>query len=233
MAVVLPSQVVDVARPDQRPPHLARDLHDPLVGLILRRHAVLLDLEVHVVGTECLHQLIGVGPGLALPSLEQVLAETRLKAPRQHDDALGMRGHLGHVDGRLAALITLEEAVRAQLDQIAVAGRSGGEQRQVKPVKPSRCPAHVIVDHVHFAAEDRLDVVPPRRREQLDGPVHHAVVGQRDRRLLERRGSRDQRVDVARAVEQRVLGVDMQVDAGRRRQIKRSGIRGTGVRARP
>jgi hypothetical protein len=41
------------------------------------------------------------------------------------------------------------------------------------------------------------------------------MVGERDRGLLELRGAFDQRVDLARAVKQRVLGMDVQVDAGR------------------
>ena len=44
----------------------------------------------------------------------------------QRDDTVGMIRDLREVDRRLAALVALEEAGRAQLDQIAVAGRGGG-----------------------------------------------------------------------------------------------------------
>ena len=46
----------------------------------------------------------------------------------------------------------------------------------------------------------------------LDRAVHHAVVGEAERRLPERRRALGERVDPARAVEQRVLGVDVEVD---------------------
>ena len=51
---------------------------------------------------------------------------------------------------------------------------------------------------------------------ELDRAVHDAVVGQAERRLVERRRALGELVDLARAVEQRVLGVDVEVGAGRR-----------------
>ena len=50
---------------------------------------------------------------------------------------------------------------------------------------------------------------------ELDGAVHDAVVGQADGRLIEGGGALGELADVARAVEQRVLGVDVQVRDGR------------------
>ena len=50
---------------------------------------------------------------------------------------------------------------------------------------------------------------------ELDRAVHHAVVGQPDGRLVVGRGALGELVDVARAVEQRVLGVDVEVRDGR------------------
>ena len=72
----------------------------------------------------------------------------------------------------------------------------------------------MVVDEVDLAADDRLDAVLRARLVQLDGAVHHAVVGQRQGRLVERRGALRERVDLARAVEQRVLGVNVQMGAG-------------------
>ena len=50
VVVVLAAQVVDVGRAHQRPPDLAGHAHDALVGLVLVGDAVLLHLEVDVVG---------------------------------------------------------------------------------------------------------------------------------------------------------------------------------------
>ena len=73
-----------------------------------------------------------------------------------------------------------------------------------------------VVDEVRLEAEDRLDVVLLAGLEQLDRAVHHAVVGEAERRLAELGRAGGELVDLARAVEQRVLGVDVQVGAGGR-----------------
>ena len=61
VVVVLAAQVVDVAGADQAPADLAGDPDDPLVALVLRREAVLLHLEVDVLGAEHAQQIVGVG----------------------------------------------------------------------------------------------------------------------------------------------------------------------------
>ena len=49
---------------------------------------------------------------------------------------------------------------------------------------------------------------------ELDRAVHHAVIGEPEGRLLELRGALGERLDLARAVEQGVLGVHVQMGAG-------------------
>ena len=202
--------------PDQRPPELARDLDDPLVGLVLGGEAVLLDLEVHVVGAERLDQLVGVRPRLRRPGRRAGAGRSATAgSPVSTITPSAWAAICGEIDRRLAALIALEEAGRAQLDQVAVAGRRGRQQRQVEAVEPARRAPLVVVDDIRLAPEDRLDAVLAGGGEQLDRAVHHAVVGEADRRLIERRGPLDQGLDLARPVEQRILGVDVQMRAGR------------------
>jgi hypothetical protein len=50
----------------------------------------------------------------------------------------------------------------------------------------------------------------------LHGAVHDAVVRQAERRHVELRGAGGEAIDLAGAVEQRVLAVNVQVDGGRR-----------------
>src|SRR5207237_2014322 len=102
------------------------------------------------------------------------------------DHAFSVAGDLLQVDRWLAALIALEEPARGELDEVAVAGRGGGQERQVEAVEAARSPARVVLDDVDLAAEDRLDPVLATRREKLDGAVHHAVVCQSQCRLLVR-----------------------------------------------
>ena len=146
---------------------------------------------------------------------DQVLAEPRLQAAGQRDQPVAVLGQLCHVHRGLAALVALQEAPRGQLDQVAVAGGVGGQQREVEALQPARRPALVVIDDVDLAADDRLDAMLAAGREQLDRPVHHAMVGEAQSRLIELGGPRGERVDLARPVQQRVLGVDVEVGADR------------------
>ena len=72
----------------------------------------------------------------------------------------------------------------------------------------------VVIDDVHLAALDRLDPVLAAGLVELHRAVHDAVIGQRQRRLTERRRALGQALDPGRPVQQRVLGVDVKVGAG-------------------
>ena len=112
------------------------------------------------------------------------------------------------VDARLV-VVALEVAERAELHEVRVARRVGGEEREVRV--PLRLhPA--VVDDVHLAPEDRLDPLRARRLVQVDRARHRPVVGQRDGGHLEPRRLLRERGDPAGPVENRVLRVDVQVD---------------------
>src|SRR5947209_7683991 len=215
MVVVVAPQIVHVAGSNDRPPELTRDPDDSLVGSFLFGKSILLNLEVDVLGAERLHELVGMRARFGRTSVEQVLTKPRLKAATECDHAVGVRGNLLEIDRRLAALISLEEPGRGQLDEVAIAGRRGRQQGEMEAVQATGRPARVILDDVHLAAQNRLDPVLLAGGEQLDRAVHHAVIGERQRRLFEGGGARGELVDLARPVEQRVLGMDVEVDAGR------------------
>ncbi len=124
--------------------------------------------------------------------------------------------------GGLAPLVPLQKAGRGQLDQVAVAGRIGRQQGQMEAVHPARAAARVVVDQVDLTADDRLDVVLETGGVELHGAVHHAVIGQRQGGLPERRRPLRESFDLAGPVEQRVLGVDVEMGAGRGHQSRRS-----------
>jgi hypothetical protein len=84
----------------------------------------------------------------------------------------------------------------------------------MEPIETTRGTAGVIIDHVCLAPEDRLDAVVAAGREQLHGAVHDAVIGKPERRLIERGRTRRELLDLARPVQKRVLGVDVEVRAG-------------------
>ena len=109
----------------------------------------------------------------------------------------------------------LEEAGARQLREVAEALVVAGQQREVVALDPPLAD-RAVVHEVGLEADDRLDAVLPARLVVLDRPVHHTVVRQPERGLPELGRAGGQLVDLARAVEQRVLGVDVEVGAGGR-----------------
>ena len=213
MVVVLAAQVVHVCRAHERAADLLRDAHDALVGPVLGGQAIVLDLEEDALGAEDLEELVGVGARLRRPPVDEALAEARGQAAREGDDPVGVAGQQLQVHRRLAAVQALEEPGAGELDEVAVARVGLGQQREVVALLARRGVV-AVVDQVDLAALDRLDPVLRAGLDQLDGAVHHAVVGQAQGGLAEGGGALRQRVDGARPVEQGVLRVDVQMGAG-------------------
>ena len=123
-------------------------------------------------------------------------------------------------------VVALEEGQAGQLDQVAVAGVALGQQGEVvvelaaalgvatgvvHPAPAGRALRAVVVGHVGLGAEHRRDPLGLAGPVEVEDPVHVAVVGDADGRLAVGRGRRDQVLDPRRAVEHRVLGVDVEV----------------------
>src|SRR6202044_1504297 len=111
-----------------------------------------------------LTQIVGVGARVLEAVFAETLAEARGQTAREGDDPLGVRGDPLEVDGRLAALQPLQEARRGELDQVAVTGVAGGQQRQVVALDlrartPSGHRRGGAIGQVYLAADDRLDPV--------------------------------------------------------------------------
>ena len=185
----------------------------PSVCPLLLVDPVLLDLEVDLLGAEGLDQVVDVGAGVVAPLLDQAAAEARLQAPGEDDHSLGVPGEQLHVDVGLAAREALEEAGRGQLDQVGEAGVALGQQRQVVALVADLLPDRLaVLDEVGLEADDRLDPMLVAGLVEVDRAVHHPVVGEPEGRLPELRGPLRHRVDLAGAVEQRVLAVGVEMD---------------------
>jgi len=138
-----------------------------------------------------------------------------LQATRERDQPFRVLGQDLLVDAGLV-VHALHLADRAQAHEVQVALVVGGEQRQVVriAVDPSLAQEARAGRHVDLAADDRLDPGVLARLVEVDGAVHDAVVGEADRRHLELGRPRHHGGDAARPIEQRVLGVVMEVDEG-------------------
>jgi hypothetical protein len=117
------------------------------------------------------------------------------------------------VDSRLV-VEAFGVAGRHQLDQIVITGQIFGEQNQVIGCLAGRAALGPPISRrdIHLAAEDRIQsafarlVVKDHRRE------HVPVLGDRHRRHVQLHRPVEQFLDPARAVEQRILGVQVKVD---------------------
>ena len=171
-----------------------------------------LDLDVEVLLAEDLNHQVHLRTGGTLVAAHDRLVDAAGQAAAEGDQALRVLLQQVEVDARLV-VVALEVAEGDQLDQVVVPLEVLGEQRQVGPVAASggllRAP---ILDEVDLAADDRLDACLRGGPVEVDGARHGAVVRDRDRRHLELHGALDQLADTAGAIENRVLGVAVEVN---------------------
>ena len=105
-------------------------------------------------------------------------------------------------------------AGRHELDQIVIPLVGLGQQHQVVR-RLARVPALDVAAarrHVHLAPEDRLHTALPCVIVENDRRKHIPVLGHRHGRHLQPGSLIEQLVDAARAVEQRILGVEMKMN---------------------
>ena len=138
-----------------------------------------------------------------------------LQAARKRDQAFRVLGQDLLVDAR-PVVHPLHLADRAEPHEVDVALVVGGEEGEVVgvAVDASLTKEARAGRNVDLAADDRLDPCVFARLVEVNRAVHDAVVGETDRGHLELGGAGDHRWDPAGAIEQRILGVIVEVDEG-------------------
>src|SRR5882724_6044636 len=113
-------------------------------------------------------------------------------------------------------VVALEVRPRDQLDEVLVAGFVADEDREVVGAFVAAVLRAALLAaarrDVELAAHDRLHAGLLRREIEIDRAEEIAVVGQRDRREAQLLRLLDELFELGGAVEQTVLGVDVQVD---------------------
>ncbi len=212
---VLGHHVVDVVGADEAHAHLGGHLRDLGVELLLRhavvrRDALLLDLEVEVVAEQA---GVGFGPSprRGEVALLDRLAHDAAHACRGAHEAFVMLLEQRQVDARLVV-----EPARGRLahdrHEVAVARLVLREQQQVEQRRLALAPGARLRREVRLTPDDRLDPALLGCAVELDGAVHGAVVGERDGVLSDLGGAGYQTGDAGMPVEERVLRVRVQVD---------------------
>ena len=211
---VLVAQVVDVVGGHQGDPRALVQAHQGLVDLVLDLDAVALQLEPEVVGAEQVAQLDGHVLGLALLVPQEQLVDVPCQAAREARDPLGVPAQQVHVDAR-PEVQAVDERLAGQLGQVAeprLVARDQGQVVVAVAVALAVPLVHRALGDVDLAAHQRLDPSARALGVELDRSIHVPVVRQGEGALTVLVAGADHVLDSVRAVEQRVLRVDMQVD---------------------
>ena len=118
-------------------------------------------------------------------------------------------------------VVALCEGDGAELHEVLIALVVLGEDGEVAVLLLRVAPVETgALGEVHLAADDGLEPHGLGVRVELDGAVHRAVVGDRDMAHLKFTRLGHIVVDPPEAIEQRVLGVQMQVDERRHQDLQ-------------
>jgi len=174
--------------------------------------AVVLELQVEIAVAEDLHVAAGGGFGSGLVAGHDARGDLPGQAGGQADQAAGVPAEQLEVDAG-AVVEPLQEAQGDQSAQVLIAVPVLHQQDEVEAVLAG---AGFLVpaarDDVHLAADNGFDAGLLRLLVELHGAVQVAVVGDGQGRHSAGGGLGHQPVDGAGAVEQRVVGVHMQMD---------------------
>ena len=213
--VVGVAEKVGVVGGEHREPYVSGEREDPLVELRLEPAGVVgLDLQV-IAPREDLRVPRRDRLRLVEAVREEVRCDLSGHARRRHDDPLAVALEELAVDARLG-VEALGVGERGELDEVAKARAVTGEERQVvalvATIARSRALAPVARRDVGLHTYDRFDARLTRLLLELPRRVQIAVVGDRQRRLLELLSPVDQVGDPVGAVEERILGVTVKMD---------------------
>jgi hypothetical protein len=220
-------RVVQVVGRDRRDSQPLAEAQQVLADAGLDGQAVVHDLEVEAVLAEDVAQLAGHPAG----ALEVADAQPGLhlagRAAGGGDQALRVLLKELTVDAGLVE-VALQAGPGVHPEEVDQAAGVRGQHREVRVcaaaghvVLPAVGPAHpgALVSrgaggHVELGADDRLDPGGLGVLEELVGPVHVPVVGDRQGRHPHARGLGEQRLQPGGSIEHRVLGVHVKVHEG-------------------
>ena len=218
---VVAGEVVGVVGGDQGDAELGGDAHDLGIDNAIFRRAVVLDFQVEVFAKEL---LIPAGhlPGHVRAPLEDRLGDFAAQAGGSHDQALAvlLQGGLINAGARedATAAHAAQVADAGELDQVAVAGGVLGQHHQV--VTPFLLGLGIVdrsVHHIHLVADDRLDAGGLAELEQLDGAIHHTVVGEGQGRHAQLHGPLHHLGQLGGPIKEAVVAVVVERNEGQRR----------------
>ena len=175
---------------------------------------MILQLQEEILLAEQVAVLVGQALGFVVAVRQQGFVDIAAQARRERDQAFGMARQQVFVDARLV-IETVQIPGRDQLDQVAITGLVFAQQHQVVVAIGIVLDALPLLRDVHFAADHRMDAVLLGLVVKLHRAEQVAVVGHSDRGHLLLLHLLHQLRDLAGSIEQRVVGMAMQMNEGR------------------
>ena len=206
---ILPLEIVRVVGGDDGQFQLACHANQALVDRVLLLHPVAHHLDVEAVAEDLAIRL-RVAQGFGIVVAQQRCRNQAGHAAGEDDQALVVLRQELEIDARFV-VVAFEEALGDEGHQVSVSHQVCCQQRHVGFVAHGTVEAPPGRD-VRLAAQNGREPHLARRVVKLHRAVHHAVVRQRDGRRSGLRRPAAKLVDSAGAVEQRVFGVDVQMD---------------------
>ena len=213
-AGVVLAEVVRIVGDHQRNPGVARQAMDLRQHFLIRIQAVILQLQEEILLAEQVAVLVGQALGFVVAVGQQGFVDIAAQAGRERDQAFGMARQQVFIDARLV-IETVQVTGGDQLDQVAVAGLVFAQQHQMVVAVGIALDGLPLLRDVHFAADHRMDAVLLGLVVELDRAEQVAVVGHGHGGHLLLLHLLHQLRDLAGSIEQRVVGVAMQMNKGR------------------
>ena len=212
--LVFAPQIMRVVRANQRNAGLVMNVDEMRIDFVLTRQIVIHQFEKEVFFAEDVAIFFGAALRFVQFLIHHQLRNLAAQTGAAANDALGILRQQFVINARLV-IKAVEIGARRQLHQVFVALEILRPQRQMMRVfllVQRRIFIGVFAwRDIRLNADNRLDALGFARRIKVDGAVHHAVIGERERRHIHRGGALRQILDAIGAVEQRVLGMHVKM----------------------
>ena len=211
--VVIAGEIRFVGR-NQRQAFRIGKIDQPALDAALAVHAVTLQLDIEAIAEQFCQLLAARRRKLGIPRAERH-GDRAVRAAGQRDDVFGFAVEPVELDVRRLRHRRLEEGARIEPHQAAVAALARGEQhdpRRRSRVRIARIGILVAEIDGELQAYDRLNAVARHLVGEFQRPEHVVGVGQRQRRLAVRLGELAELGDLDRALQQRIGGMDVEMD---------------------
>ncbi|MCG3774995.1 MAG: hypothetical protein JW395_1823 [Nitrospira sp.] len=210
-AGVILAEVVRVVGGDHRDAGLYRQAVDLGRQPFVLFEAVVLDFEEEVLLPEHLLIAIGIAFGFVVFIVENALVQVAAEACGQADQAFGVPRQEIFVDPGLV-VEAFQIGRRHQIHQVLVAFLVFTEEDEVVVAIRVGADLHPLTGNVDFAAYNGPDALRVGCVIERDGPEKVAMVGHADGRHLLLLADLHELVDLAGSIEQRVVGVVVEVN---------------------